>query len=57
MTGALGHSHERRVEAFIDQKSHDAEPDELEVVPRRKRFADVTLKPSSDSFRGRPLAG
>ena len=57
MAGTLGHGNERRVKAFVDHKFHDAEPDELEVVPTRKRFVDVAFNPSSDSFRGRPLAG
>lgn len=56
---SLRDRHERGVEAFVDQKLHDDEPDcfATSSLRRETRFDDLTGIPCSASLRGRPLAG
>lgn len=55
----LRYGHKRCVEAFIDKELHEVEPEGLGALSfrNRRRFTDFTVRPCSESFRGRPLPG
>lgn len=59
VTIALRDGHKRGVKAFVDQKFHEDEPVcfAAPAFLSDTRFDNLIVIPSSESFRGRPLAG